>query len=40
MPRLVSGEANSMLQLVEMYCRAILASDFELRLIKLEEAIR
>jgi len=37
---LTPGEANSMLQLVEGYCRAIVASDFELRLSKLEEAAR
>jgi hypothetical protein len=34
---LTPGEAISMLQVVEGYCRTIVASDFELRLSKLEE---
>jgi len=34
---LTPGEANSMLQVVEGYCRTIVASDFELRLSTLEE---
>jgi len=37
---LTLGEANLMLQLVDGYCRTIVASDFELRLSKLEEATR